>query len=99
MAYAYILYSPSKDKYYIGATSVAADLRMDRHNEQYYANKYTSQADDWSIFLSIECETMQEALFIEKYIKKMKSRKYINDLKQYPEIIQKIKAKYRAPDL
>jgi putative endonuclease len=38
----------------------------------------------------IPCESVTQAILIEKRIKKMKSRKYIENLKKYPEMIEKI---------
>jgi putative endonuclease len=98
MPAAYILFSPSLDSYYVGATTLSPQERLARHNEKYYLGKHTARADDWVIFKEIECETIAEAMFIERYIKKMKSRKYLNDLARYPEIIEKIRIKFRAPD-
>jgi uncharacterized LabA/DUF88 family protein len=41
--------------------------------------------------LLIPCDSIREAVFIEAKIKKMKSRKYIEDLARYPEMIDKLK--------
>jgi putative endonuclease len=37
---------------------------------------------------------VKQAVFMELKIKKMKSRKYIENLKRYPEMIKKIQKKY-----
>jgi putative endonuclease len=37
---------------------------------------------------------MKQALRIEKHIKNMKSKKYIEDIKKYPEITERLKEKY-----
>jgi len=47
--------------------------------------KFTAKADDWNLFFSLECRDISHAKQIEKHIKKMKSRKYIENLKSYPE--------------
>ncbi|MDA3911916.1 MAG: GIY-YIG nuclease family protein [Bacteroidales bacterium] len=91
----YILYSGKIDGFYIGATSLNSSERLEKHNTKYYGDKkYTSKTDDWVLFLEIECNSMKQAMFIEKHIKKMKSKKHIKILKIYPEIIEKLKNKY-----
>jgi putative endonuclease len=69
-------------------------LRLENHLKEYYGKAYTAGVKDWEIFLQIDCSTISLALKIEKHIKNMKSRKYINDLKKYPEIITRLKEKY-----
>ena len=54
----------------------------------------THQATDWDIYLLISVETIEHAVFIESRIKKMKSRKYIENLKKYPEIVDKILSEF-----
>ena len=70
--------------------------RLIKHNSHYHGSKYTSKAEDWEIFVSIKCETPTQALKIEKHIKSMKSKIYIENLKKYPEIILKILAKFNS---
>jgi len=94
MASVYILYSPSFDKFYVGATTITADLRQQRHLTKYYENKYTAITNDWEAFFAIDCSSMKQALQIEKHIKNMKSKKYITDLKKYPEMALRLKEKY-----
>ena len=50
---------------------------------------------DWNLFLIIDCESKSQALQIEKHIKKMKSKTYIENLAKYPEMVIKLKEKYR----
>ena len=56
-------------------------------------NSFTKIAEDWELFLKIECKDIFEARKIERHIKKMKSKKYLENLKKYPEIIKKLKEK------
>jgi putative endonuclease len=90
MAIVYILYSRSLDKYYVGATSLTLAERLERHLAHFYGQKFTSAAADWSEFFQIECNSMTQALIIEKHIKRMKSRKYVENLKKYPEMVSKL---------
>ena len=88
--FCYILYSKSIDRYYVGYTSdIAARLKF--HNSGHFGTKsYTHTTSDWEVDLLIPCMTVTQAIYIESKIKKMKSRKYIEDLKKYPEMIEKI---------
>lgn len=97
MAYScYILYSKSINRYYVGYTS-DIDERIKIHNSGCFGNKsYTHYASDWKLFLLIPCTTIEQAVFIESQIKRMKSRKYIENLKKYPEIVEKILKGYNT---
>jgi putative endonuclease len=90
----YILLSRSLNKYYTGATQRKFDLRLQEHLSKYFEDAFTKIVDDWTVFLVIECDTMTQALLIEKHIKKMKSKKYIENLKNFPEMIEKLRFKY-----
>jgi putative endonuclease len=88
--YCYILYSKSINRYYIGYTSDIEE-RLKLHNIGYFGGKsYTHITSDWDLYLLIPCESVNQAKFIETKIKKMRSRKYIENLKKYPEMIDKI---------
>jgi putative endonuclease len=95
MYYCYILYSEYLARYYIGSTSLAPTERLEHHLEKYYeTSKFTSKANDWFIYFVIPCASFAQARALESHIKSMKSKKYIQDLKQYPEICQKLIEKY-----
>ena len=86
----YIIYSKSINCYYVGYTSDVEE-RLKLHNTGYFGGRsFTRKTSDWELFLIIRCETITQAMFIESKIKKMKSRKYIENLKKYPEIVEKI---------
>ena len=66
--------------------------RIDKHNTHFYSNKnYTAKASDWKLFLRIDADSLGHARRLELKIKSMKSSKYIHNLKNYPELIEKIK--------
>lgn len=80
MFYTYIIYSPAKDKYYIGISENPSE-RLKKHNAR---NKgFTNQANDWKIVFLKSFQSKSEALALEKQIKGWKSRikilKLIND--------------------
>ena len=90
----YILYSKSINRYYVGYTS-DIDERIKLHNSGSFGKKsYTHCAYDWELFLKIPCDTIEQAMFIESKVKMMKSRKYIENLRKYPEITDKILIEY-----
>ena len=90
----YILYSTSLDNYYVGITSEDLQERLLIHNSSGYGKHYTSQVTDWEVFHFIQCSCIKQMIQIEKHIKKMKSRIYIENLKRYPEMILKLKVKF-----
>jgi len=95
MHFVYIIYSKKLNKFYIGETH-DIDFRLERHNNNYYDNKWTKTGAPWVLFFEIECASKACALKIEKHIKRMKSKKYIQNLKAYPEISFKLKQKYAS---
>lgn len=48
------------------------------------------QPSDWKQFWSVECISGSQALKLEKFIKKMKSRKFYFRLKENPNIVDDI---------
>lgn len=90
----YILYSNSLDKYYIGITTESIYERLLLHNSSGYGQHYTSQVTDWEIFHFIECSCTKQMIQIEKHLKKMKSRIYIENLRKYQETTEKLLIKY-----
>jgi len=92
--FVYILYSPKPDIFYTGFTSETIEIRLQKHLESIYGEKYTSKSIDWEVFLSIRCLSLNQGLSIEKHIKKMKSKKYIYNLKKYPEMVERLLQKY-----
>ena len=92
--FCYILYSKSLNRYYVGYTSDIEE-RLKLHNTGYFGGRsYTHLTSDWELYLLIPCNTIKQAIFIESKIKKMKSRKYKENLKNYPEMIKKMLNKF-----
>ena len=73
----YIVYSPSLDRYYIGITTDDVQFRLEKHNSSFYGIHYTSRAKDWELKLVICCVSYSVARKTELYVKKMKSRNFI----------------------
>ena len=69
--------------------------RLDKHNHAFYGyDKFTASVNDWQLVLAIGCKSISQARSIEAHIKKMKSRKYIENLKAFPEMTERLLAKY-----
>ena len=89
----YIIYSHSIDQFYVGQTS-DLEKRLQEHNSAYYQNSFSSRANDWSLFFSVDCDSRELALKIEHHIKAMRKREYYFNLKKYPEIVIRLKEKF-----
>lgn len=92
--YVYILHSESLNKHYVGYTSDISK-RIELHLDS-AKNKFTYRANDWKLMHTIECCCKSQALGIEQHIKSMKSKTYIMNLMQYPEMAVKLKLKYEC---
>ena len=73
----YILKSLKTGKYYVGHTNNLV-RRFSEHNSG--QTKSTKSGIPWEIVFTKEFETNSEAAAFENYIKKMKSRKFIENL-------------------
>ena len=82
------------DAFYVGQT-IDLHKRVEEHNSKFYDNTYTSKTNDWNLYFSIECDSRKQAILIESHIKRMKSRKYYESLKTYPNISINLKNKYK----
>ena len=89
MYYLYIIFSKSADKYYVGSTHELAQ-RLIKHNEHNYQNAFSKIATDWEYSLSFQCDTKIQAHFLERFIKRMKSKKFIEKICANPQILQSI---------
>jgi len=91
--YVYILFSNTLNQFYAGEC-VNIEKRIKEHNSGFYKKAFTSKSNDWKLFLKISWKDRVQAIKIEALIKSMKSRRYINNLKDYPEIVNKLKQRY-----
>ena len=93
MAAAYILYSPKLNKFYVGSC-LDLEQRLLDHKNKVYQNSYTTVADDWQLYYAIKELDGIVARKIEAHIKSMKSKIYIENLKNYPEMTIKLINKF-----
>ncbi|WP_421977933.1 GIY-YIG nuclease family protein [Roseivirga seohaensis] len=89
----YILFSASLDKFYIGYTSNFEE-RIRFHNDSVKNNIWTKRGQPWKEFFIIKDLTKSPALKIEKHIKRMKSKKYTQELSNDPKLVEQLKAQF-----
>ena len=73
----YLLYSETRDRYYIGSCADVNE-RLIRHNAG--ATLSTKSGRPWKVVYSETFSSKTEALKREFYLKRMKSRVYLEDL-------------------
>lgn len=88
MHYFYILFSHQADRYYIGETSNLSK-RLEKHNQDNHKS-YTKIANDWEYVLTFKTDNRADALFLESFTKRMKSRKFIQKIANNQHILQDI---------
>ncbi|WP_211324105.1 GIY-YIG nuclease family protein [Echinicola strongylocentroti] len=93
MFWVYIIYSQKIDRFYIGYTENLTK-RLEQHNHHTFKDAFTNRAADWQFFYTIECSGEKQATGIEGHLKKCKSRTYLDNLRKYPEISNKLKMRY-----
>jgi putative endonuclease len=77
MYHVYILHSAALNKFYIGTTA-DIEMRLFQHNS--VAQGFTRTGRPWRIVYAEDFETKMEALKREKYLKRMKSHRFIEEL-------------------
>ncbi len=99
----YILFSQTLNKYYCGITTEDIQSRLHKHNSSYHGRHFTSAAIDWEVRLIIPCDSYSIARKTELYVKRMKSRKFIekiiNDKTELATLLDEMKSDIRFPAL
>ena len=75
MAYMYVLYSGSIDRYYIGSTRGSLEERLRRHLSDHKG--FTGKAKDWEICYSEFYADYKDASSREQALKRQKDRKQL----------------------
>ena len=89
----YIIHSEKLNRFHIGTTD-NFHLRLQKHNDAHFKDAFTTKGIPWTEFIVINNLESKQAYSIEKHFKFMKSKKYINNLKQYPNIIEELIVRY-----
>ena len=92
MFFVYILFSKKLNRFYVGTTD-NVEKRLFEHNSRLYINAFTTKGIPWELFLSHSCESSEKAHKLERFIKRMKSKKFIERLIEDEMIINNIVAK------
>ena len=99
MYYIYILYSAGSDKYYLGYSS-DFQRRLRAHNTQEHFNTYTSKHRPWELVAVFEVGPVEaEAIRIERFIKKQKSRTLIKTMVESETLDGLLAQLVRVPDV
>ncbi len=93
MYFVYILFSEKLNRYYVGTTD-DVEGRLFEHNSGFYDGVFTSKGIPWRLCLSYSCDTSDKAYALERFIKRMKSRKFIEKLLEDVGIIDDIVSKF-----
>ena len=90
-AIVYILFSDMLGKFYTGITTLSIDERLENHLLKKYSNlNFTQKANDWVLVWNLDCDSYSQGRKIELYIKRMKSKVYIQNLLKYPGMKNKL---------
>ena len=79
----YVLFSETRDRYYIGVTEDITE-RIRRHNTRHAG--FTGNTSDWKAVWTQEFNDKSEALKVERKIKRWKSRKMIEQFQKVRKI-------------
>ncbi len=82
----YILFSEKLNRYYVGTTDDVG-RRLLEHSTILYPNSFTSKGIPWELRFSYICAASEQAYGLELFIKKMKSRKFIERLIENEKIV------------
>ena len=91
----YIIYSEKLNRFYIGSSDNYLK-RLNEHNLSKYIDSLPVKGIPWNKYTVIDNLDSKQAIAIEKHIKKMKSRKFIENLILFPDIIQNLVQKYKT---
>ncbi len=89
----YVIYSVKLNRNYIGSTDDFEE-RFYKHNAGLYDAAFSVKGIPWEEKLVISGLTSPQAYAMERRFKKMKSRKYIENLLKYPELIDALKKRF-----
>ena len=76
MYFVSIIYSVKLDNFYVGTTD-DVQRRFQVHNSITYLFFYNVKGVPWNLVLNYVCDKSETAYKLEKFIKRMKSRKFI----------------------
>lgn len=93
MHFVYVIKSLVDDSFYVGETA-ELEKRLHLHNSEELNIGFTKNKIPWEYHFVLKVKNKCVAKKIERHIKKMKSRKYLNNLVVFPEIGNKLVQRY-----
>ena len=90
--YVYIIQSEKTNGYYIGQTD-NVELRLRQHNAQINPH-FTFRDRPWVLKTVLECVDRKQAMKVEYFIKKQKSRVFIEKIIRSEEVRQSLISKF-----
>ncbi len=81
MHFLYIIYSETLNRFYTGETHSMQE-RIKEHNTRKYSKAYTKSANDWKYMLQKECKNKDDAIYLEKFIKRIIENPKILEIKK-----------------
>src|SRR5690606_19209220 len=95
MHYLYILYSKSTVRFYVWQSSDVLS-RLDLHNTHHFKGAFTKIASDWEIAMAFPCTQKKDALFLERFVKRMKKNGRASCRESVQKILTAILANQKA---
>ena len=65
-------------------------IRLEQHNQHHFKKNFTKAAKDWKVVLCKKCKSKEDAIYLERFIKRMKSKKFIQKVIEDPKILDDI---------
>jgi putative endonuclease len=91
-AHCYIIFSQKLNHFYTDVCQEELAERIHKHNTHAFGkHRFTATDEDWTLFLDIPASYFAHAVRLWRFIKSKKSSIYIQNLKKYPELLEKIK--------
>jgi putative endonuclease len=69
-------------------------LRFEENKNDPQTRKFSNRADDCESIFTIDCQSKEQDLSIEKHIKAMKRKIFIQNVMKYPEMTTMLLEKY-----
>ena len=85
MYFVYVIYSVKLNRFYTGTTD-DLDKRIEQHNSVFYPNSFTSKGIPWELKVFFSFENSLHAYFAERFIKRMKSKIFIEKIIKEPDL-------------
>ena len=92
MYFVYIIYSQKLSRYYVGTTD-NVEQRLIEHNTIIYQNSFTSRGIPWELNWKTDPLMSEVAYKLDRFIKSMKSKKFIERVMNSPELVVDIISK------